>query len=279
MRQGCCAAISLLAIAAVLCALILQSNTDDDHRSPALESPAACSARVLARSSLPVDHPARPPRSTEVPGVSMTPPALRAELQDWAENDFLLSFVPTDVPDRADIVQEALCRVGEVDPETIEDPAALRAYGATVVKRVTIEFAFGRRRVHPIVLLKGSHEFIDRQCEETGNLVESPEEEVERQLGEELLYPGLNSVPLASVSMRLLSSISPATTGASLHPLAPSAGQSIRGRHSRAVGTTSLLLRPAQVDTGGTPIDTGGMAFARLFPVHFRSVYHSRLRF
>ena len=87
------------------------------------------------------------------------------------------------------------------------------------------------------------------------------------------------SSTVASVSMRLLSSISPATTGASLHPLAPSAGQSIRGRHSRSLGTTSLLLRPAQVDTGGTPIDTGGMAFARLFPVHFRSVYHSRLRF
>lgn len=115
----------------------------------------------------------------------MTPEEFAAELEDWARNDYLKSRVPKDIPEpaRTEIAQESFRRIRARDPATIKDPAKIRAYGAKVVKNVTIEFICRAHR--------------RQQRFDEDKVAESPEEALNQQQLEALLHRALESLPQA----------------------------------------------------------------------------------
>jgi RNA polymerase sigma factor (sigma-70 family) len=183
--------------AAVLCVLILHSNINDYRSSVPLRAAPWNTRSQVTRLNLLICTPMEDPRVAEVSLVPISPEDFAAELQDWAKNDYLYTLVSKEVPesDRRDIAHESWCRVRERHPETINDLASLRSYGARVVRTVTIDFAFGRRRVKRIVHLKGSDAFIERQCLAAGKVTDSPEEVCDQQQREELLYREIATLP------------------------------------------------------------------------------------
>lgn len=200
MYRDCCAAISLLALTAVLCMVILHGNRNsDDHRNIVPDSSAPSSAQGFVGIGLLDRKSARQLRQVGGPRVPISPDELKAELQDWADNDFLISLVPHNiqVADRRDVAQEAWCRISQCNPGTIKDPAYLRAYAATVVERLTIEFFFGRRRVHKIVHVRGSDAFLEQECAAAGKVVDSLEVERDQKQREALFYRELETLPRA----------------------------------------------------------------------------------
>jgi RNA polymerase sigma factor (sigma-70 family) len=187
VQQGYCVAISLYRIAAVLCALILQSNRND-YRSSVSLFWATCRTRPLQVARIILISPQLVEKRCgwEVSLVPMNQEEFEAELQDWAKHKWLESLILPEItgPERQDIAQESWCRMREADPATIND---FRAYAARIVNNVTIELAFGRRRVRRIIHVTGSDEFIESKCLEAGQVVEGPEEECDRQQREALL--------------------------------------------------------------------------------------------
>ncbi len=188
--------LSALAVA-VLCVPILQSNTND-HQCSVSRCPVPWATRSPVMRFPPVTRESTQGlQFAEVSLVPISPEDLEAELRDWARNDYLYGLVSKEVRerDRRDIAHESWCRVRERPPDTINDLASLRGYGAKVVHTVTVDFIYGRRRAKPIIERKGSHGFVEQKCIEAGKVADAPDEECDQQQREEQLARAIATLP------------------------------------------------------------------------------------
>lgn len=126
--------------------------------------------------------------------MPMTPQEQRAELQEWADEDWLITLVAKNLPqsERREIAQESWRRLADVEPARIKDQARFRSYAATVVGTVTLDITLGkRRRIKDLKYVQPT----DPVMTKAGVVTEAENDKCERENQVHWLYKEIHSLP------------------------------------------------------------------------------------